>query len=100
MSYRSFEEILEKCNTEKKEFWQVIMEDDASERNVTQEDSMEQMRHIWKAIVFASDNYDGTLHSSSGLVGGDGAKMEDYLKANGKESLCGEYIGGCIAAAL
>ena len=28
MSYQSFEQILQKCHTEGKEFWQVILEDD------------------------------------------------------------------------
>ncbi len=100
MSYRSFEEILEKCNSENKELWQIVMEDDMSERNISEVDSMNQMRKIWQAMVFASDNYDGALHSPSGLAGGDGAKMEEYLSQHGKESLCGEYIGSCIAAAL
>lgn len=34
MSYQSFEQILQKCHTEGKEFWQVILEDDRQERNV------------------------------------------------------------------
>lgn len=100
MSYRSFEEILEQCDSGKKEFWQVILEDDVTERNVTVDESMEQMRKIWQAMLLASDNYDGGLRSSSGLVGGDGAKMENYLRDKAQESLCGDYIGSCIAAAL
>ena len=27
MSYQSFEQVLQKCHTEEKEFWQVILED-------------------------------------------------------------------------
>ena len=41
MSYQSFEQILQKCHTEGKEFWQVILEDDMAERNVSKQDSME-----------------------------------------------------------
>ena len=40
MSYQSFEQVLQKCHTEEKEFWQVILEDDMAERNVSEEDSM------------------------------------------------------------
>ena len=28
MSYQSFEQVLQKCHMEEKEFWQVILEDD------------------------------------------------------------------------
>ena len=35
MSYQSFEQVLQKCHTEEKEFWQVILEDDMAERNVS-----------------------------------------------------------------
>ena len=28
MSYQAFEQVLQKCHTEEKEFWQVILEDD------------------------------------------------------------------------
>ena len=31
MSYQSFEQVLQKCHTEGKKFWQVIMEDDMAE---------------------------------------------------------------------
>ena len=44
MSYQSFEQVLQKCHTEGKEFWQVILEDDMAERNVSLQDSMEHMR--------------------------------------------------------
>ena len=54
MSYQSFEQILQKCHTEGKEFWQVILEDDMAERNVSKQDSMEHMRTTWDA---ASSGY-------------------------------------------
>ena len=41
MSYQSFEQVLQKCHAEEKEFWRVILEDDMAERNVSEEDSME-----------------------------------------------------------
>ena len=44
MSYQSFEQVLQKCHTEGKEFWQVILEDDMAERNVSKQESMEHMR--------------------------------------------------------
>lgn len=44
MSYQSFEQVLQKCHTEEKEFWQVILEDDMAERNVSLQESMEHMQ--------------------------------------------------------
>lgn len=100
MSYQAFEEIVNVCEREQKEFWQVIMEDDMAERNVTAEESMGQMRLTWEAMLLASDSYENNLKSRSGLVGGDGGKMEQYYKTKEKESLCGSYVDECIAKAL
>ena len=100
MSYQSFEQVLQKCHTEEKEFWRVILEDDMAERNVSEEDSMEHMRVTWDAMLLAAATYEGNLNSSSGLVGGDGRRMEEYIHSAVTESLCGEYVDTCIAGAL
>ena len=54
MSYQSFEQVLQKCHTEEKEFWQVILEDDMAERNVSLQESMEHMRATWDAMLLAA----------------------------------------------
>ena len=100
MSYQSFEQVLQKCHTEEKEFWRVILEDDMAERNVSEEDSMEHMRVTWDAMLLAAATYEGNLNSSSGLVGGDGRRMEEYIHSAVTESLCGEDVDTCIAGAL
>ena len=100
MSYQSFEQVLQKCHAEEKEFWRVILEDDMAERNVSEEDSMEHMRATWDAMLLATATYEGNLNSSSGLVGGDGRRMEEYTHSAGTGSLCGEYVDTCIAGAL
>lgn len=100
MSYQSFEQVLQKCHTEEKEFWRVILEDDMAERNVSEEDSMEHMRATWDAMLLAAATYEGNLNSSSGLVGGDGRRMEEYIRSAQPQSLCGEYVDTCIAGAL
>ena len=100
MSYQSFDEVISVCKSENKEFWQVILEEDMSERDVTREASMLQMQRTWEAMVLASESYEGDLKSQSGLVGGDGLKMAVYQSEKGEKSLCGSYVDGCIAAAL
>lgn len=100
MSYQAFEEIITTCKREQKEFWQVIMEEDMSERNITAKESMEQMRLTWEAMLLAADSYESNLKSPSGLVGGDGGKMEQYYQTSKEESLCGSYVNECVARAL
>lgn len=100
MSYQAFEEIITTCEREQKEFWQVIMEEDMSERNISAEESMEQMRLTWEAMLLAADSYESGLKSPSGLVGGDGGKMEIFYQEKGEQSLCGSYVNECIARAL
>ena len=67
MSYQSFEQILQKCHTEGKEFWQVILEDDMAERNVSKQDSMEHMRTTWDAMLLAAATYEGDISPPADL---------------------------------
>ena len=100
MSYQSFKEITDICKAQNKEFWQVIMEEDMFERNVSKEDSWSKMCDTWDAMLFSAATYEKDLYSKSGLVGGDGHKMEVYSSKMGAASLCGEYSGAVIAGAL
>ena len=100
MSYQSFKEITDICKEQNKEFWQVIMEEDMFERNVSEEDSWSKMCDTWDAMLFSAATYEKDLYSKSGLVGGDGHKMEVYSASMGANSLCGEYSGAVIAGAL
>ena len=100
MSYQSFGEIIDICNNAQKEFWEVIMEEDMFERGVTKEQSMKKMLDTWDAMLFSAITYEKDLYSKSGLVGGDGYKMEEYSKKMADNSLCGSYMGAVIAGAL
>lgn len=100
MSYQSFGEIIDICKTGGKEFWQVILEEDMFERGVSRENSYERMKDTWDAMLFSAVTYEKDLLSKSGLVGGDGHKMEAYGNEHGQESLCGSFIDEVIAGAL
>lgn len=76
----------------------VVLEEDCVDRGTTREESLERMRALYAAMRRASEGYDPTLRSHSGMVGGDGAKMRAYV-ARGK-TVCGSYMGGVIALAL
>ncbi len=100
MAFEALQDIISACEQMKKAFWEVVLEDDMTEREVSKENSMAQMRYTWNAMLQSASGYDRTLQSKSGLVGGDGAKMEDYYREKGTESLCGEYVDSVIAGAL
>lgn len=98
MSFRSLDEIIKLCKENNKHFWRVILEDDMEERLVSEEDSFNKMCHLYFAMKEADAAYDDKLKSSSGLVGGDGAKMKRAL-TEGKV-LGGTFIGEVISKAL
>lgn len=103
MTFESLQEIVEKCETEEKEFWEVVLEEDASERKVSHEASMEQMKHTWNAILDAEANYEAGLKSASGLVGGDGGKIAAYYKKSGeskKSTLCTGLVSEAVCGSI
>lgn len=96
--FGSIKEILDKCESDGREFWRVILEDDMSDRNVDENESAGKMRELWDAMYQAAKEYDGSIKSASGLSGGDGKKMEEYIKTH--ECLCGDFMGKVITEAL
>lgn len=96
--FGSIKEILDKCESDGREFWRVIFEDDMSDRNVDENESAQKMRELWDAMYQAAKGYDGSIKSASGLSGGDGKKMEEYIKTH--ECLCGDFMGKVITEAL
>lgn len=98
MSYNSLEEIVRECQEKDLPFDEVILLDDMNERNVSREESIETMRGMWEAMKGAERNYDGSLHSRSGLVGGAGKTMRAYVESG--NTLCGPFVGKVMASAL
>ena len=83
---------------DKHDIFEVILESDCVERGVTREESFERMRGMFQAMIRSAQGYSASLRSASGMVGGDGGKMRDYVNAG--RTICGTYIGGVIAQAL
>lgn len=98
MAYQSLKEILDYCEQNNRKFYEAIMDDDCQERTVTEEESKKQMYVMWDAMLLASTTYEGNRKSASGLVGGQGLLMREYV--NRGESLCGDFLGQVIAQAL
>jgi len=98
MSFRSLNDILRQSEDFIKPFWRVVLEDDMEERLVSEEESFEKMLQLYLAMKAGDKAYDDNLKSSSGLVGGDGAKMSQALKEG--KVLAGPFIGKVISKAL
>lgn len=94
----SLQQIIDCAEKTNRLFWEVVLEDDMNQRQVSREQSMAKMLTVWKAMEDASHNYTGARRSVSGLVGGDGLKMRQY-NLKGK-NLAGGYVGEVIAEAL
>lgn len=90
MSFSKLQDIYSISKKENKEFWQVIIEDDMKERNVSYEESFCQMEKMLDAMEYADVHYDGKLRSASGLSGGDGLKLEKFRKQPNR--LIGDFI--------
>ena len=71
------------------------MEDDCQDRDAAADASLTRMGRLWQAMKQSVQEYDPTRRSSSGLSGGDGAKM-----ATLSNSICGPFIQEVIGVAL
>ena len=98
MIYKSLKEICEMAAEGGIPFWKVIQRDDCTERNVSEEESFEQMRGMYQAMIHADEAYTGTRKSNSGMVGGDGKRLETYV-AEGK-AMSGPFVGKVMERAV
>lgn len=98
MAYQSLKEITRLCEEEGIPFWRAVLQDDVNERSVSEDESFAAMGKMWESMLSSSENYDPSLMSGSGLVGMDGAKMEEYRKRG--DALVGDFVGKVITQAL
>ena len=98
MALDSMKEIFERSARENIPFWEIVLQYDMEERQVSRQASMAKMLLTWQAIQDAADSYTGTQRSVSGLVGGDGLKMRLYARRG--ESIGGEFMDVVIVQAI
>ena len=98
MALDSMRGIFDRMAEEGKPFWEIVLETDMEERQVTRNQSMAKMLTMWQAMSDAADGYTGRRRSVSGLVGGDGMKMRQYNLRG--EAMTGGYVSEVIAEAL
>ena len=98
MALDSMKEIFERSARENIPFWEIVLQYDMEERQMSRQASMAKMLSTWQAIQDAADSYTGTQRSVSGLVGGDGLKMRLYARRG--ESIGGEFMDEVIVQAI
>ena len=98
MAYLSLEEIVQRCGNEGIPFWKAVQYSDMEDREVTKEESFRMMEKMWRAMKEAGESYDKNQRSRSGLLGGMGGQMREYLEKG--NSLSGSVISEVIAQAL
>ncbi len=98
MAFSSIEEILKRAEGSELSLWEIIYRDDMEDSGMDAKASLEKMTLTYQAMKDVYNNYDEKHTSASGLVGGDGAKMEESVK-NGV-SISGEFMGKVMANAL
>lgn len=98
MAYLSLEEIVQRCGNEGIPFWKAVQYSDMEDREVTKEESFRMMEKMWRAMKEAGESYDKNQRSRSGLVGGMGGQMREYLEQG--DTLSGDFISEVIAQAL
>lgn len=96
--YKSLEEISSLAANNKKEFWEIILEDDEKERQLSKDQSMNQMEEMYRAMKDADASYDPARFSASGLVGTDGEKLRK-AREEGK-TVSGDFIGTVMEKAV
>lgn len=98
MALDSMQEIFDTCAAENRSFWQVVQDTDVEERQVSAEESWKKMLETWRAMLDSAESYRGERRSVSGLVGGDGRLMREYVQED--TPISGAFMGEVIATAL
>ena len=97
MAFSSIAGMLDAAGAKKLPLWETILEDDRKEHGMSREASLKQMGVLWGAMKSAGKSYNSKARSSSGLVGGDGAKMYAFA---GEASVGGAFLDRIVAEAL
>ena len=98
MAYQSIKDMIAEAEEKKIPLWRLLLEDDLEDTKLTEGESMEKMRRIYRTMKEAYQNYDPSRLSRSGLVGGDGERMR-RAREEGK-IISGDYIGRVMEKAL
>lgn len=98
MAYQAVDEIMARCEKDGVEFWKAVQLEDCEENGISEEESWNQMTHMWNSMKESVAAYDPEAISRSGLVGREGKLMDAYREQ--EKPLCGDFVSKVIANAL
>ena len=98
MAYQAVDEIMARCENDSVEFWKAVQLEDCEENGISEEESWNQMTHMWNSMKESVAADDPEAISRSGLVGREGKLMDAY-REQGKP-LCGDFVSKVTANAL
>ena len=98
IEFSSIEQMLEDTRISGLPLWENITRSDCEQQGISAEQSLAKMKRMLEAMVSADAGYRAEERSASGLVGGDGGKMMEYI--NRGNTLCGDFISDVMAGAL
>lgn len=98
MIFYSVENMLSESERRDLPLWQLVLKSSAEESGVSPEQSWALMTQRLEAMRSADASYEPEQVSRSGLIGGAAEKMR--LQYEGGRSICGDFIGSVLAAAL
>lgn len=98
MSFSSCKQLLAAQAEQNIPLHDVILQSDLLESDLTRQDSLAQMQHLWAVMQATSADYNPSQKSQSGLSGGDAAKLSAAQGAG--ILLGGSYLNTVIAEAL
>mgnify|MGYP000582764666 CR=1 FL=1 len=78
MAYQAVDEIMARCEKDSVEFWKAVQLEDCEENGISEEESWNQMTHMWNSMKESVAAYDPEAISRSGLVGREGKLMDAY----------------------
>ncbi len=96
--FRALADICKAAEQDQISFWEAIMRNDCKDRQLTKEQSFAQMQAMYQAMKEADAGYDGSLVSASGLVGKDGARLQEYVESG--KAICGSFMGKVMEKAV
>lgn len=96
--YDSLKRIQEVSRRLSMPFWRTVMLDDCNEEGISEDESMEKMKHMYEEMRASVNSYDPERKSASGLIGGEAALLEERMRK--KEMIAGDFVAGVMDKAL
>ena len=98
MSFTGLRDIADRAVAEKKEFWEIVLDEEVRLQKEERPVVFEKMRGMLFAMRHADETYDPLARSGGLGSGGDGEKLRIYRETT--DALCGEFLSEVMEKAV